>query len=361
LIERGRQFAALAFETASRADEAATIDADLWLAFRRSGLAMSAFPEPLGGCGLCDDARQLELCTLLRLMGAGDLSIARLFEGHVNAVALVERYGTPSQLQALAADVASGALSAVWGADDESGLRIAGDQLPAVLVGRKILASGAGLVTRPVVTARGMDGQFMVLLKLAPEHPVDLRGWQPNGMRSTATGSVAFSGIEITDQEIVGGADDFTRQPTFSGGAWRFCAVQLGAVERLVDLFRAELVARGRHEDSFQLQRVAHGAAAARTARFWVEAAARRLGDADDDAEAVVAFANLTRMVTERCALDVMELVQRGTGLASFIRPHPIERISRDLSTYLRQPAPDRSMSEAARTLLRSPLPIGEL
>jgi hypothetical protein len=74
----------------------------------------------------------------------------------------------------------------------------------------------------------------------------------------------------------------------------------------------------------------------------------------------VVAFANMTRMVTERCALDVMETVQRGVGLTSFIRPHPIERISRDLATYLRQPVPDLAMSDGAKAFLVSKLRVGE-
>jgi len=64
--------------------------------------------------------------------------------------------------------------------------------------------------------------------------------------------------------------------------------------------------------------------------------------------------------VTERCALDVMQIVQRGVGLTSFVRPHPIERISRDLATYLRQPVPDLAMSDGARSFLGSTQPVGE-
>jgi alkylation response protein AidB-like acyl-CoA dehydrogenase len=321
---------------------------------------MAAFPEALDGAGLCESSHQADLCTVLRLLGAGDLSIARLFEGHVNAISLVTRYGTKTQLRSLAAAVARGALSAVWGADDAAGLKIRGEAYPSVLEGRKILASGAGLVTRPLVTAEGSSGQLMCLLKLAAEHPADLSLWQAQGMRSTATGTVELTGVVITAEEMIGDAGDFMRQPFFSGGAWRFCAAQLGAVERLVDLFRDHLVARGRAQDPYQLQRVARCAASARTARFWVEEAARRFSAQEEDDDATVAFANLTRMVVERSALDVMEMVQRGVGLSSFIRPNPIERIARDLATYLRQPVPDRAMSDAARTVLDSPLPIGE-
>jgi len=34
------------------------------------------------------------------------------------------------------------------------------------------------------------------------------------------------------------------------------------------------------------------------------------------------------------------------------MRPHPIERVSRDLATYLRQPAPDRALTAAAAYVL---------
>jgi hypothetical protein len=56
----------------------------------------------------------------------------------------------------------------------------------------------------------------------------------------------------------------------------------------------------------------------------------------------------------------VMETVQRGVGLTSFVRPHPIERISRDLATYLRQPVPDMAMRDGAMTFLTSKLSVGD-
>lgn len=360
LLDRTRQFADAAFELAAVSDRASVIDQSLWAQFHQSGLAMSAFPEALGGVGLADASRHFELCTVLRLIGAGDLSLARLFEGHVNAISLVCRYGTDAQITAFAADVAAGARAGVWGADDAAGLKIVDRNGRVELCGKKILASGAGFVTRPIVTATLDDAQWMCLLHLPSDHPADLSGWTSQGMRSTATGTVDLSGIPIGKDEMIGTAGDFMKQPHFSGGAWRFCAVHLGAMERLVQLFRTHLLSRGRGDDPYQLQRVAQSVASVRTTRFWVEEAARRLSDEDADAEAVVAFANLTRTVTERSALDVMETVQRGVGLSCFMRPNPIERICRDLATYLRQPVPDLAMSDAARAWLRSELAVGE-
>ena len=345
-------------DCAAETDASGVIGAQLWAEFRRCGLAMSPFPEHLGGSGLNSPHRHRELYAILRLVGAADLSVGRLFEGHVNAVALVEKYGSHSQQRALSDRIAAGGLSAVWGADDANGLQVIGGCSPA-LRGRKILASGAGFVTDPVVTARTADGQVLCLLQLTMEEEVDLSRWNAQGMRSTATGSIELSGIRLTTENMIGSSGDFTRQPYFSGGAWRFCAVHVGAIERLVDLFRDHLEARGRGQDPYQLQRLAQAIASAKTARYWVEEAARRLATEPDTGN-VVAFANLTRMVTERCALDVMETVQRGIGLVSFVKPNPIERISRDLATYLRQPMPDLAMSDGAKAFLTSTISVGE-
>jgi alkylation response protein AidB-like acyl-CoA dehydrogenase len=320
---------------------------------------MAAFPEAHGGVGLADPEHKVELCTLLRILGAADLSLARLFEGHVNAITLVMRYGSLPQIEQLAANVRRGDLTGVWGAEDETGLNRSPHGDGWRLEGRKILASGAGFVRRPLVTLTTPSGPIMYLLDLAGDGRVDLGGWRALGMRATATGTVDLTGLTVGASNQIGEPGDYLRQPAFSGGAWRFCAAHLGAIERLTELYRAQLRARGRGEDPYQLQRLGQCAAACGTALFWIEEAARRVADESQEPAGVVAFANLTRMVTERAALDVMEHVQRGVGLTAFVRPNPIERICRDLATYLRQPVPDLAMADAARAVLNGELVIG--
>jgi alkylation response protein AidB-like acyl-CoA dehydrogenase len=125
-----------------------------------------------------------------------------------------------------------------------------------------------------------------------------------------------------------------------------------------VDLFKQHLIVTKRGEDPYQLQRLAICVSAAKTARFWVEETAGRMAG-DGDPDETVAIAHLTRMTVERSALTVMETVQRGIGLRAFVRPNQVERICRDLSTYLRQPAPDLAMSNAAKTFLNASVGVG--
>lgn len=359
LLQQANEFAIVAGAASARADETGLIDRSVWSAFHDTGLSMAAFDPEFGGTGLGAPEQQQTLCAVLRLVGAADLSVARILEGHVNAIMLVSRYGTQNQIAALAAGVKRGELSGVWGAEDAQGLRRIAQGAEWLLEGRKILASGAGFVTRPVVPVVTAEGHVMYLLHLPQGERADVSGWKPLGMKATASGAVDLTGISVGVREQIGAAGDFMCQPIFSGGAWRFCAAQLGAMEHLAKLYGEHLRSRGRDKDPYQLERVAQCAAAYGTAHFWIEEASRRFGDDTLESQSVVAFANLTRMVTERAALEVMERVQKGIGLTSLMSGHPAERVARDLATYLRQPVPDQAMSDAARAVLSGDLSIG--
>jgi hypothetical protein len=68
-----------------------------------------------------------------------------------------------------------------------------------------------------------------------------------------------------------------------------------------------------------------------------------------------VATVNLGRIAVEAACLDAMRLVQRSIGLSSFRQGTPVERICRDLATYLRQPAPDDVLTLGARWFAAHP------
>ncbi len=86
------------------------------------------------------------------------------------------------------------------------------------------------------------------------------------------------------------------------------------------------------------------------TCRLWVQSAARLAEDDRAEPRSAIAYVGLARIAVESACLDAMRLVQRSMGLTAFRHGHAVERICRDLSTYLRQPAPDEVLTEAART-----------
>ena len=86
-----------------------------------------------------------------------------------------------------------------------------------------------------------------------------------------------------------------------------------------------------------------------------MDKAARVAEDPSVSPDRVIAYVGLARMAIETACLDAMQVVQRSLGLSAFCQGNPIERICRDLGTYLRQPAPDEVLTEAAAYFGREP------
>ena len=301
---------------------------------------------------------------MLTQVGYGSLALGRLYEGHVNALQLIARHGTPKQCRSLFADAHDGHLFGTWNTEPPgAGLALRRDADDVVLSGVKTFASGAGFITRALVTARdaGAGASFMLVVPLPPGERADLSRWRVQGMRASATGTLDFTDLRVGRDAILGEGDAYHRQPHFSAGAWRFLAVQLGGLEAVLDAWRTHLVTTGRGEDPHQLARLGEGAIAAESARLWVDGAAAAATDARAEAGAVVAYVNLARLAVERAGLDLLRLAQRSVGLQGFLRDHPLERLSRDLATYLRQPGPDYALTEGARHVLRSDAAAGDL
>ena len=361
LLQRSaRDVAEKAFARAGDYDEDGAYPAADVAALHESGLLTAVLPVKCGGAGLTG----LSLSEVLRSIGSGSLPLGRLFEGHVNALELVLRYGNDRRVELVAEEARAGKLFGVWNTDDANGLRLIHRHGRSWLEGRKVLASGAGHIERPLVTATDENGRRLIVLpKLGVPDRADLSRWTAQGMRASATGAVDFTGVEIEPMEIVGREGDYERQPWFSAGAWRFAAVHLGGMERLFDLLRRHLQETNRGQDPHQAARLGRAAMAVETARLWVAQAASTteapLGSRAP--EQLVAYVNLARLAVEAAALDLMQLAQRSVGLQAFMRPNPIERISRDLATYLRQPGPDRALTDAAAWVLAQPVGAQDL
>ncbi len=307
--------------------------ADLWT----SGL--------IAACGdLLDDSA----LPLLAAIGGASLTVGRLFEGHLNAVKLIRRYGGGDAAALLDGEVAAGRILGVWNAERGGGVTATRVDGGYRLAGNKVHCSGAGSIRRPIATAR-IDGETLMLLPdlEGSDSRIDLSVWRAAGMRGTATGSVSFDGVEVPDAGVIGAPGDYYRSPWFSGGAWRVIAVQLGGLDRIMALHAQRL----RTDDPVARARFAVAAGAHESARLLVREAARRAETPSSEPEAIDAYVDLARGSFESAALMVIEVTRRNVGLSTFIAPDPLDRCLRDLETYLRQPCLDASRDHAARWL----------
>ena len=140
------QLAPRLFAQASETDVVGAFPVQEFAWLRAAGLLTAALPPALDGAGLHAAAHTLHLLRALQHIGRGNLAVGRVFEGHVNALLLIQQLGTAAQVARYAADAHAGRLFGVWNTEDLA----AGVHLEALpngryrLHGAKTFASGAG-------------------------------------------------------------------------------------------------------------------------------------------------------------------------------------------------------------------------
>jgi alkylation response protein AidB-like acyl-CoA dehydrogenase len=293
------------------------------------------------------------LFRILATVGRGDLSVGRIFEGHVNALLLLQRFGTESQREHYRRLASDGEIFGVWNTDmPDDALRLEGMRLQ----GKKSFASGADGLSHALVTATRPSGRLMLLIPVRGIS-VDRSWWNPLGMRASGSHIVDFTGKDVEPEWLLGGDNDYLQEPWFSAGAIRFAAVHVGGMHAVFDAAVTHLQRTKRIEDPHQRHRVGRMGIAVesgyalldRAAEFWAEAAA--VSAAPVARLRVVSMANATRLAVESLALAVLDEAERAVGAAGMIAPHPLERLVRDLRTYLRQPNPDGALTSLGSSI----------
>ena len=307
------------------------------------------------------------LFALLVAVGRGDLAAGRLFEGHVDALGLLRRLGTPAQQARAGAMVAEGGLLGIWGADDPTApARIEAAPSGYALSGRKTYASGADGLAAALVAAKDENGATRLVLftrdTLAGRF--DPEWWDPIGMAETRSDALDLSGLRVPAEAVVGAPGAYEGHPAFGAGAIRFVAVQLGGLLGVWDAMRSHLAQAGRTEDPHQAMRLAEALAETEAAYALTRATFGRLapiiswrGGAAD--EASLRTADAARLGVRRASERVMDLAIRSVGCGGLMRRHPLSRRVSDLMVYLCQPAPDAAatrLGQAAGTGSYTPL-----
>ncbi|AMJ63545.1 acyl-CoA dehydrogenase [Bosea sp. PAMC 26642] len=333
-------------ESGARYDAAPLYPQESVETLRKAGL-LRLFAPPESGGENFPDARSenAALFNVLRIIGRADLSLGRIFEGHVNALKLFAWFGSAEDKAGLMLSLRNGAIYGVWATEPPPGVALSRDGDGWLLSGAKAFATGAGGLTHAVVTARREDGvtQLVVVPANLPGR-ADLSGWRVRGMRATVSGSYDLTGLKPDENQLLGAPGDYGGEPRFTAGAWRFLAVQLGGAEGLVAETR-EAMSEAARGDPLQRLKFGEAVAATRTAYLWVREASQR---AADDAPDAPSFVRMARGIVERAALDVMELSARIVGTRSAFDGQRIDKITRDLSLYLRQAGPDHARDQAA-------------
>lgn len=304
-------------------------------------VAQGADRLPLPGHG-----HTLQRWRALAEVAAHSLSLAKLYEGHTDALAIL------SELQA---DLATEGLRwAVWCAEPP-GERVqatptaphaaAHAGMAVQLSGHKPWCSGARAVDRALVSGWLADGQ-RCLIAVTMDQPAIRRDdshWQAVGMAASASADVHFDGATGV---LVGEPGQYLSRPGFHHGGAGVAACWHGAAARIASHLQQAV---GQGEDPHRQAHLgALDVALAGAAGLLRDAAARI--DATPSDPCLLAV-NRARLAVEAAAEEVLRRVPRAIGPGPLCKNRGLAQLMADLPVFIRQSHAERDQAALGRLL----------
>lgn len=287
--------------------------------------------------------------TLARVAGC-DLALAKLYEGHTDARAIL--------CECDAAHLLGDDVWGVWAAEPpDARTRIVsrdGDQVR--LAGRKAWCSGALQIDRALITAWADDEQSQ-LVAIALKHAgqrLHTDSWQAVGMAATASVAIDF---DDAPGIAVGQPGQYLCRPGFWHGGAGIAACWYGAAEALAQYLR-ELCCRPHPDPHAQAHLGAVDAALLGSRAALRECAAWIDRQPHADASWVV---RRVRAQVEQAVEQVILHVGRALGATPFCRSSHFARLSADLPVFLRQSHAERDLAALGQQLVQAPASAWQL
>lgn len=273
-----------------------------------------------------------ELLDALAALGRADIPLARLTEGHVDAVRILAEAGrTPEK----------GALYAVWASRSQrTGLTASRAHGGWDISGTLRFASGAGIVDRALIPVWTSPDEHLLLDVDVREWVADGSAWQTRAMEVSRSHTYVISGELVETAAQVGEPGFYLGRRSFFLGGIGVAAVWTGGAARLLDLAldygsgAPRSASRSMRLGQVRTDLAAAQAIVAVAGLSLTSSAPRALGDPR-------ALATLARTGVSAAVERVLGHVRRLAGPAGLAYATDLTRAVDDLDLYVRQLNPD--------------------
>ena len=267
-----------------------------------------------------------------------DLSLARLGEGHADALAILQE--SRHHLRH------PGSSYGVWAArTGPGGLTAAPVPGGWRLTGRKAFCSGSGLLDRALVTAETPDGYRLfdiatadAVIDTAPD------SWPAVGMADSVSETLTFGGPVILEEDAIGPPEFYTDRPGFWFGACGVAACWYGGARGLVAAVVESLTS---DPGELVLMEIGRAASRLRAMRDALGSVAEAIDiDPEDKQGQAQARALAVRQIVHDSCVSVLEQTAAAGGARPLCHDPAQARRAADLYVYLAQ---HHGGSDAAR------------
>ena len=263
------------------------------------------------------NSRTLIRWQILAYVASVDLTIAKWFESHLDALSI---------LHELSYEQATQGLWAVWAAE---GHPLSYQQ--GKISGTKAWCSGANIVDHGLMTYRDKDGQAQLLMVDMHQNgiKIDNSAWQAVGMQATDTATIHLDQVVASN---VGAAKAYLERVGFWHGAAGVAACWYGAATCLASYLITAYQQKPSDYKAMYLGQI--GTALAVTEQYFHHIA--ELIDNEPTQSHELAIRQL-RSNVEQIAREVIEVVGQALGAAPFCNNPHFARLSADLTVFIRQ------------------------
>ncbi|WP_298907318.1 acyl-CoA dehydrogenase family protein [uncultured Psychrobacter sp.] len=254
---------------------------------------------------------------ILAYVASIDLTIAKWFESHLDALSILHELSYEQSAQRL---------WAVWAAE---GHPLSYQQ--GKISGSKAWCSGANIVDHCLMTYRDKDGQAQLLMVDMHQNgiKIDNSAWQAVGMQATDTATIHFDQVVASN---VGAANAYLERVGFWHGAAGVAACWYGAATCLASYLISAYQQKPNDYKAMYLGQI--GTALAVTQQYFHHLA--ELIDNEPTQSHELAIRQL-RSNVEQLAREVIEVVGQALGAAPFCNNPHFARLSADLTVFIRQ------------------------
>lgn len=297
---------------------------------------------PLPGSG-----HTLERFQRLAQVGGHDLGLCKLYEGHTDALAIIEQLGgTPTP----------GSTWGMWAAEPpQARVKVSRAGHMVLLNGRKAWCSGATVLSHALLTAWDGDEQQQLVAVALDQPGVSItdQGWHAVGMGATGSVEVEFDGVE---GQAIGNPGDYLQRPGFWQGGIGIAACWYGATRQIAEALRRHCAQR---EEPHALAHLGAVDSAMQAAADVLRFSALQIdAHPEDNAELL---ARRARAVVEQSAEQVMREVGRALGAGPFCKDRHFARLIADLPVFLRQSHAERDLAALGQIVALKPEEIWSL
>jgi hypothetical protein len=279
-------------------------------------------------------------------LGREDLSLARLTEAHVDALAILAEAGQPADRSAL---------YGVWGSEAPSrSVRLERSSRGLELIGSKAFCSGASLIDRALVTV-SVPEQRLIDVDLRANRSnivVDGTAWIASAFAETGTATVEFVRTAVSEEQLIQGPSWYLDRPGFWHGACGPAACWAGGAIGLVDYALAQ-----KHEDLHTLAHLGALHANAWALGAYLDAAGREIDECPCDVDIARTRALTVRHLVEQACTDVLQRFARAYGPRPLAFDGEVSRRYQELGLYIRQSHGERDLEWLGRTSLTAEAP----